>query len=461
MPKAGIDGSSVVRRSRARRLAGLYAVTPDLADTRDLVARVTAALEGGACAIQYRNKSADPALRRVQAAALAQVHASRGGLYIVNDDAALALAVDADGVHVGADDGSIAAARDRVGPDRIVGVSCYDDFARAQAAVAAGADYVAFGSFFASATKPGARRADIGLLARAKALGVPIVAIGGITADNARTLARAGADAVAVISAVFDVPDVKAAASAIAGLFALPQSAAWSCTLTGPAVHAPESVTPSARQRDRAHDGGRLARSLAAARTSDLPDVDGSHRRCAVVAPVTPAGRADVRRHRAMGAPHDRAGGGQRSGSTTRAAIGRTSRRRRRVRAIASRAARRCGGAIADLSCHRGRERVDADGRVVERLCARLQPHLRCIRNACFRCMRCSSHAGSSTLGMPLRPFARADRGLGLLAAGRRAHRFRIRPVRDSGEPRAISSRRATRAPGSAPRTTRRASTTR
>jgi thiamine-phosphate pyrophosphorylase len=222
MRTAGIDGSPVVRRSRAWRLAGLYAVTPDLADTRDLVARVSAALEGGACAIQYRNKAADPALRLAQASALAHVHASRGGLFIVNDDAALAMAVDADGVHVGADDGSIAAAREQVGPDRIVGVSCYDDFARAEAAVAAGADYVAFGSFFASATKPGARRADIGLLGRAKALGVPIVAIGGITADNARELARAGADAVAVISAAFDVPDVNAAARAIVRLFERP-----------------------------------------------------------------------------------------------------------------------------------------------------------------------------------------------------------------------------------------------
>jgi thiamine-phosphate pyrophosphorylase len=117
-------------------------------------------------------------------------------------------------VHVGADDGSIAAARERVGPDRIIGVSCYDDLARAKAAVAAGADYVAFGSFFASSTKPGARRADIGLLGRAKALGVPIVAIGGITAENAGELKRAGADAVAVISAVFDGSDPAAVARA-------------------------------------------------------------------------------------------------------------------------------------------------------------------------------------------------------------------------------------------------------
>ena len=197
-------------------------MTPDLADTDDLVARAAAVFEGGACAIQYRNKSAGPALRRAQAMALAHVLAARGGLYIVNDDAALAVAVDADGVHVGADDGSVAAAREQVGPERIIGVSCYDDFAQAEAAVAAGADYVAFGSFYASATKPGACRADIGLLRRARSLGVPIVAIGGITAANAAELVRAGADAVAVITAAFDGRDPAAvvrAARAIANAF--------------------------------------------------------------------------------------------------------------------------------------------------------------------------------------------------------------------------------------------------
>lgn len=216
MPAAATEDPLARRRARARRLRGLYAVTPDLADTADLVARVAAALAGGACAIQYRNKTADAPLRRAQAAALARVVAARGGLFVVNDDAALAAAVDADGAHVGEDDAGIAAARELVGPDRIVGVSCYDDFARAEAAVAAGADYVAFGSFFASGVKPAARRADVALLGRAAALPVPVVAIGGIDADNARELRRAGANAVAVISAVFGAPDVEAAARAIA-----------------------------------------------------------------------------------------------------------------------------------------------------------------------------------------------------------------------------------------------------
>jgi len=191
------------RRARARRIAGLYALTPERDDTAALVGLVAAALDGGAAAVQYRSKSHDPFLREAQARALARVLAARGGIYIVNDDPALAQAVDADGVHIGIDDGSIAAARAAMGPDRLVGVSCYDDLARARRAVAEGADYIAFGSFHPSATKPAARRADLDLLRHARGLGVPVVAIGGITAANAGDLFTAGADAVAVISDVF------------------------------------------------------------------------------------------------------------------------------------------------------------------------------------------------------------------------------------------------------------------
>jgi len=219
------DADIAARRARARRLAGLYALTPDENDTAMLLAKVRAALEGGATAIQYRHKTAAPALRREQAAALARLHAARGALFIVNDDPELAAAVGADGVHVGADDGSIVAARERVGPARLVGVSCYDDLARAEAAVREGADYIAFGSFFPSTTKPAARRAELPLLTRARALGVPVVAIGGIDADNARTLIDAGADALAVVRAVFDHDDPAAivnAAVAIAARFPAP-----------------------------------------------------------------------------------------------------------------------------------------------------------------------------------------------------------------------------------------------
>ncbi|HEY3180685.1 MAG TPA: thiamine phosphate synthase [Casimicrobiaceae bacterium] len=215
---AAVTDSALRRRSRAQRLRGLYAVTPALDDTTLLLAKVAAALEGGATAVQYRCKDATESLRQMQALALARLHAARGALLIVNDDPALAANVGADGVHLGEDDASIMSARELLGPDRIIGVSCYNDFDRARAAVDAGADYVAFGSFFPSSTKPSARRADLELLRRARSLDVPVVAIGGIDADNARTLIDAGADAVAVITAVFlhdDPADVRAAAKSI------------------------------------------------------------------------------------------------------------------------------------------------------------------------------------------------------------------------------------------------------
>lgn len=218
MHKADIDGARA-RSHRAERLRGLYAVTRDLADTADLVARVEAAIDGGATSIQYRNKLADMALRHRQAEALARLAVKRNVLLVINDDPALCKDVAADGVHLGEDDDSVAAARHIVGPERLIGVSCYNDFGRAQTAIAAGADYVAFGSFFPSSVKPEARHADLGLLARAAELRVPVVAIGGINASNARELRRDGAHAVAVITAVFDAQDVTAAARAIADVF--------------------------------------------------------------------------------------------------------------------------------------------------------------------------------------------------------------------------------------------------
>jgi thiamine-phosphate pyrophosphorylase len=206
--------------ARTAGIAGLYAVTPDIADTGLLVRKVDAAIRGGATVVQYRNKRVDAALRLAQASALARLPAMRDAWLIVNDDAAVAAAVGADGVHLGEGDAEIDAARAIVGRDRVIGISCYDDVTRARVAVAAGADYVAFGSFFASTTKPAARRADRALLASARALGVPVVAIGGITAANARALFEAGADAVAVIADVFghdsDEAIVRAAAAIVA-----------------------------------------------------------------------------------------------------------------------------------------------------------------------------------------------------------------------------------------------------
>ena len=203
----------------------MYVLTPDTDDTDALVARVAAAAEGGAVAVQYRHKHASRAKRLQQASALAGMLAARNILFIVNDDPALAAEVGADGVHIGEDDGSPAAARARIGADAIIGVSCYGDLDRAVAAVSAGADYVAFGSFHASATKPAARRADLSLLPRARALRVPVVAVGGIDAANAGALFAAGADAVAVVSAVFaseDPASIRNAAAAIARAASLP-----------------------------------------------------------------------------------------------------------------------------------------------------------------------------------------------------------------------------------------------
>ena len=207
---AATDDAPSLRRARARRLRGLYAVTPDLADTADLVARVEAALAGGAGAIQYRNKTADAALRRSAGRALARVtRGARRAVHRQRRRRALRAPSGADGVHLGEDDGGIAAARAIVGPERIIGVSCYNDLARAEAAVAAGADYVAFGSFFPSRVKPDARRADVALLARARdARRAGRRDRRHHRGQCARAACAPGRDAVAVISAVFDAPDV-------------------------------------------------------------------------------------------------------------------------------------------------------------------------------------------------------------------------------------------------------------
>ena len=204
------------------KLRGLYAITPETPDSAQLEANVRAlfAAAGSDCAaLQYRNKSGTQAIRLEQARRLAALARASRVPFIVNDDVQLAIAVGADGVHIGRDDGEIGAARAAL-PGKLVGVSCYDNLAAARSAVNAGADYVAFGSVFPSTTKPGAVRAPLGLFQEAKALGVPLVAIGGITAQNAPAVLGAGADALAVISALFDAPDIAARAREFARLFA-------------------------------------------------------------------------------------------------------------------------------------------------------------------------------------------------------------------------------------------------
>jgi thiamine-phosphate pyrophosphorylase len=201
---------------------GLYLVTRECVDEAGLLATVQAALAGGAVAVQYRDKSGDGARRLAQGKALVALCREYGRPLIVNDDVVLARAVGAAGVHLGEHDAEFALAREFLGPAALIGVSCYNDMQRAQAAALAGADYIAFGSFFDSPTKPGARRATTGLLVEAAGLGIPRVAIGGINHDNAGALIAAGADLVAVISTVFDAPDPRAAAQRIANLFVLP-----------------------------------------------------------------------------------------------------------------------------------------------------------------------------------------------------------------------------------------------
>jgi thiamine-phosphate pyrophosphorylase len=203
-----------------KTVSGLYAITPGLADSELLISQVGAALRGGARLVQYRNKTASQRLRHEQAARIALLCRKAGACFIVNDDIELARDGVADGVHLGGDDVTVGAARALLGPGKLIGVSCYNQLARARDAVGQGADYIAFGSFFPSRTKPGAATATRDLLRAAKEFSRPIVAIGGITADNAAGLIEAGADALAVVSAVFDAPDVEIAARRIAGLFA-------------------------------------------------------------------------------------------------------------------------------------------------------------------------------------------------------------------------------------------------
>lgn len=197
---------------------GLYLLTPDEPDTDRLLAR-TAPLLPYVAWLQYRNKSASATLRNEQATALARLCAEAGKPLIINDDVSLALAVGAAGVHLGEHDADPGQARRRAGPSLVIGVSCYDSLARAEAAAAASADYVAFGAFFPSRTKPGARSATPSVLRAAGRFGLPRVAIGGITPDNAPALVAAGADLVAVISGVYDAGDPVAAARAYAACF--------------------------------------------------------------------------------------------------------------------------------------------------------------------------------------------------------------------------------------------------
>ncbi len=202
-------------------VAGLYAIadTQYLDDAR-LLPAVAEAIAGGARIVQYRDKKHGAADRARQAGELALLCRKHDALFIVNDDVELAKLVQAAGVHLGREDVSPAQARAQLGPQAIIGVSCYNELTRAVQAQNEGADYVAFGSFFPSRTKPQAARAGLELLCEAKQkLRIPVVAIGGITPENGAHLVAAGADALAVIEGVFGQADVRAAAGRYAKLF--------------------------------------------------------------------------------------------------------------------------------------------------------------------------------------------------------------------------------------------------
>ncbi len=200
---------------------GLYLVTPDCDDTELLCKQVKQALDGGVAIVQYRHKTASDALRSEQASALLSICRQADVPFLVNDHVALANSLDADGVHIGQHDGAIAEARAVLGAGKILGASCYNRFALAEQAQAAGADYIAFGACYPSSTKPEALRATLDLFYKAKqSLSVPVVGIGGITLDNAPPLIAAGADALAVITDIFQASDISARCRQYLPLFA-------------------------------------------------------------------------------------------------------------------------------------------------------------------------------------------------------------------------------------------------
>jgi thiamine-phosphate pyrophosphorylase len=203
---------------------GLYAITDShLIPADKLTGQVAAAIRGGATVIQYRDKSSSPAQRQQQAAALVSLCHDHGIPLIINDDVELAVAVGAHGVHLGKADSTVRSARKQLGANAIIGVSCYNEFERAVEAASEGADYVAFGRFFPSQSKPDTVTADPELLRQARqSLGIPVVAIGGITPENGQPLITTGAQLLAAIHGVFGQVDVQAAARRYAELFGAP-----------------------------------------------------------------------------------------------------------------------------------------------------------------------------------------------------------------------------------------------
>lgn len=201
-------------------MKGLYIVTPDWDDTQKLLEITELALKGGAAVVQYRHKTANAGLRREQAECLLALCRSYDKPFIINDFVDLCMAIDADGVHVGGTDAAVAEVRAAVGPDKIVGASCYGDLQLARGAHAAGASYVAFGGFYPSRVKKYPVTTSPSIIADSHAeIPLPVTVIGGMTVDNAVPLVKAGADMVAAISSVYLAADPQAVARRFADLF--------------------------------------------------------------------------------------------------------------------------------------------------------------------------------------------------------------------------------------------------
>jgi thiamine-phosphate pyrophosphorylase len=215
-------------KARTRFPSGLYGITPEWDDNDRLLAAIDQAAEGGMVALQWRRKTIAPENRLGQVRRVAERCHKLGLLLIINDDWRLAALIDADGVHLGREDGSLAQARLALGSDKIIGCSCYNDPRLAAEALKADVDYIAFGAMYPSSTKPGAVRATLDHIAQGRQLTennlirprTAVVAIGGITADNAAPIVHAGADSIALISGLFDAPDIRATAARCQALFA-------------------------------------------------------------------------------------------------------------------------------------------------------------------------------------------------------------------------------------------------
>lgn len=201
-------------------IKGLYAITPDSADLNTLIQKTKSAIEGGAFMVQYRSKIQDRDVKMQQCAAILRLCREYEIPCIVNDDVDMCRILEADGVHLGEKDDNIAEVRHILGEDAIIGSSCYDQLDRAKSAQKEGASYVAFGAMFATSTKPNAPRASLALLKEAKReIQIPIVAIGGITVNNAHDVIKTGIDAIAVINSLYEAKSIKETAETFAKMF--------------------------------------------------------------------------------------------------------------------------------------------------------------------------------------------------------------------------------------------------